>query len=215
MALIFNPFTGNFDSTGSSESDPIFSQWLIDTPPLYSFTEEDPVFSAWLDTDPLSGFLTEETDPVFGTWQSTYDNHANWDTAYGWGNHTTAGYASLTGVETLTNKRITRRIVQSFGSDTSLTPASDTADVYEFSTTAALGTLTVNAPTGTPTAGQGLLLRIKTTNVQTYSWNGAYRTGTSPMLPTTSSGSSLTDYIAFVWNSSDSKWDIIGVSNGH
>ena len=38
------------------------------------------------------GYLTEETDPVFGTWQSTYDNHGNWDTAYGWGNHASAGY---------------------------------------------------------------------------------------------------------------------------
>lgn len=28
-----------------------------------------------------------ETDPIFSAWAASYDNHANWDTAYGWGNH--------------------------------------------------------------------------------------------------------------------------------
>jgi len=37
-----------------------------------------------------------ETDPIFSLWQSTYDNHADWDTAYGWGNHASVGY--LTGI---------------------------------------------------------------------------------------------------------------------
>ena len=43
-----------------------------------------------LDLNALQSFT--ETDPVFSLWQSTYDNHANWDTAYGWGNHASAGY---------------------------------------------------------------------------------------------------------------------------
>ena len=43
-----------------------------------------------------SGYLTSytETDPVFGAWATAHDNHANWDTAYGWGNHASAGYAT-------------------------------------------------------------------------------------------------------------------------
>lgn len=39
-----------------------------------------------------STYLTAESDPVF----SAVDHHVNWDTAYGWGNHASAGY--LTGV---------------------------------------------------------------------------------------------------------------------
>lgn len=34
-----------------------------------------------------------ENDPIFTGWQSNYDHHSNWDTAYGWGNHASAGYA--------------------------------------------------------------------------------------------------------------------------
>lgn len=66
-----------------------------------SIVETDPVFTAWLATPPNisiftndAGYLTSfsETDPIFSLWQSTYDNHADWDTAYGWGNHASAGY---------------------------------------------------------------------------------------------------------------------------
>ena len=67
---------------------------LNTTTPIY--TETDPVFTAWLATPPVisiftndAGYLTSfsETDHIFSLWQSTYDNHADWDTAYGWGNH--------------------------------------------------------------------------------------------------------------------------------
>jgi hypothetical protein len=37
-------------------------------------------------------YLTTESDPIFSSWQSSYDNHDNWDTAYSWGNHADAGY---------------------------------------------------------------------------------------------------------------------------
>jgi hypothetical protein len=39
---------------------------------------------------PAGNYLTVET--LFNAWQSFYDHHANWDTAYGWGNHASAGY---------------------------------------------------------------------------------------------------------------------------
>jgi len=50
------------------ETDPVFSQWLIDTPPLYSFTEEDPIFTNWLATTPP---LYSETDPIFTAWNKS------------------------------------------------------------------------------------------------------------------------------------------------
>lgn len=45
-----------------------------------------------------AGYLTSftETDPVYiaSSWYTTTNNSSNWDTAYGWGNHASAGYAS-------------------------------------------------------------------------------------------------------------------------
>lgn len=116
---------------------------------------------------------------------------------------------SDTSTDTLTNKRITSRI-QTVADGTSITPTGDSADQFNQVNTQTAGTLTVNAPTGTPTDGQKLMMRIKSTNVQTYAWNGAYRGSTSIALPTASTGSAKTDYLGFVWNAADSKWDFLG-----
>lgn len=93
----------------TAETDPVFSAWLAYPPGLSEFTndvgyltaESDPVFSAWLTYPPsLSeftndvGYLTAETDPVFGLWLSGV-TPANWDTAYGWGDHALAGYLTV------------------------------------------------------------------------------------------------------------------------
>lgn len=98
--------------------------------------------------------------------------------------------------------------VSSLADATSITPTGDTADMNTHTNTQAAGTLTVNAPSGTPVDGQMLRLRIKSTNVQTYSFNAIYRGGTTVALPTASTGSSKTDYMMFIYNSADSKWDI-------
>lgn len=75
-----------------------------------SIIETDPVFQAWLATPPNvstftndAGYLTSftETDPVYtaSSWYTTTNNASNWDTAYGWGNHASAGYlTSITGL---------------------------------------------------------------------------------------------------------------------
>ena len=118
-----------------------------------------------------------------------------------------------TDTQTLTNKRITPRIVP-LDDATSITPAGDTADENTHVNTQATGTLTVNAPSGTPTDGQPLILRIKSTNAQTYSWNSIYRGSVSLALPTGSSGGSLTDYLGFRYNSADIKWDLLATNGG-
>lgn len=45
-----------------------------------------------------------ETDPVYvaSSWYSTTNNSSNWNTAYGWGNHASAGYAADNAVVKLT-----------------------------------------------------------------------------------------------------------------
>lgn len=115
--------------------------------------------------------------------------------------------------DTLINKRMTpRQIVMADA--TSVTPTSDTADINTFVSTQVGGTLTVNAPTGTPTDGQKLILRLKSTNAQTYSFNGTYSFSTSVTAPTTLSAGK-TDYIGLMWNATNTKWDVVAVDQGH
>lgn len=117
------------------------------------------------------------------------------------------------GTQTLTNKRITKRVV-SMADATSVTPTADTADINTHANTQVSGTLTVNAPSGTPTSGQILILRIKSTNSQTYSWNAIYRGSSDLALPASHTGSSKTDYLGFIYNSTDSKWDFMSITKG-
>lgn len=94
---------------------------------------------------------------------------------------------------------------------TSITMNADTTDMATQANTQAVGTLTVNAPTGTPSNGQKIMLRLRSTNVQTFSWNAIFQGGTTA-LPTTSSGSSKYDYYGFIYNSTATKWQIVGTA---
>lgn len=96
---------------------------------------------------------------------------------------------------------------------TSITMNADTTDMATQANTQAAGTLTVNAPTGTPSNGQKLMLRLRSTNVQTFSWNAIFQGGLSP-LPTSSSGSSKYDYYGFIYNSTATKWQMVGSATG-
>jgi hypothetical protein len=96
---------------------------------------------------------------------------------------------------------------------TSFTPNADKSDIVKFVSTEAAGTLTVNAPTGTPIDGQLLTIRIKATNVQTFSWNAIYDSGTA-VLPTATAGSSATEYYGFIYNDADSKWQYLSFAGG-
>ncbi len=59
-------------------------------------TETDPVFTNWVATNT---YVKTETDPSFSTSAAngiSAGDTNNWTTAYGWGNHATAGYATGT-----------------------------------------------------------------------------------------------------------------------
>lgn len=96
---------------------------------------------------------------------------------------------------------------------TSITMNADTTDMATQANTQTAGTLTINAPSGTPTNGQKLMLRLRSTNVQTFSWNAIFQGGLSP-LPTASSGSSKYDYYGFIYNGTATKWQIVGQATG-
>lgn len=109
--------------------------------------------------------------------------------------------------------RVTKRTVV-IADATSITPNIDTTDIGTQANTQAVGNLTVNAPTGTPANGQGLQLRIKSTNVQTFVFNAIYRASTDLPLPVTSTGATKTDYLCFEYNSADTTWDYVGKNFG-
>lgn len=103
-------------------------------------------------------------------------------------------------------RQITKRTV-TVADATSFTPAMATTDIcYQLNTQGA-GTLTVNAPTGTIVNGMSLLIKIKSTSVQTFSWNAAFIAGATGALPTATTGGGKIDYYPFIYDSVNSKWN--------
>ena len=92
----------------------------------------------------------------------------------------------------------------------SITINADITDVATQANTQSVGTLTINAPTGTPVNGQKILLRLRSTNVQTFSFNAIFTGSDDLSLPTTSSGATKYDYLGFVYNSTATKWQLVG-----
>ena len=116
--------------------------------------------------------------------------------------------ATVAGTETLTNKRLTAR-VQSVTSSATVTPNSDTDDLVII--TAQAADLVIANPTGTPTEGQALLIRIKDNGTaRAISFGSEYR-AIGITLPTTTV-LSKTMYLGCVRNVADTKWDVIGLS---
>jgi hypothetical protein len=118
------------------------------------------------------------------------------------------------GTQTLTNKRVTSR-VGSNGVTISgnITPTSDTADQYNI--TGLTGTSNIQIPSGTPTDGQRLSIRIKDDGTgRTLTWvttAGGYRViGTTLPLTTTAN---KTIYVGCVYNNADSFWDVVAVAS--
>lgn len=97
---------------------------------------------------------------------------------------------------------------------TSFTMTPDTADMNTQANTQAVGTLTANAPTGSPVNGQKIIFRIKSTNIQTFAWNAAFRGSSDLPLPTATTGGGAYDYMGFIWNAVDSKWDMTAATMG-
>jgi len=117
---------------------------------------------------------------------------------------------TISSADTLTNKRITPR-VYSEASNATPTPNIDSYDMYEL--TALAVSATFSAPTGTPTDGQSLIIRIKdNNNAQSLSWNAIHRASIDLALPTTTSANK-TMYLGFKYNSADSKWDLLAYLN--
>lgn len=112
--------------------------------------------------------------------------------------------------DTLTNKRVTPRIGTEASSATS-TPTADSIDQWNVTALAAADAIA--APTGTPTDGQKLILRIKDNGTaRALTWNAIYRASSDFPLPSTTV-ISKTMYLGFIYNSADTKWDFVSYLN--
>jgi hypothetical protein len=90
---------------------------------------------------------------------------------------------------------------------------SATTDIATLAYTAVAGTLTIGAPSGTPVDGQILVLRLKTTNAQTLSWNAIFQWSADLPVVTTSSTNKY-DYFGFIYNSASSGWQVLAKNAG-
>jgi hypothetical protein len=119
-------------------------------------------------------------------------------------------YITASSTNTLTNKRVTERVTTVSDSATP-TPNSDTDDMYII--TGLTQTATFGAPTGTPTQGQKIMVRVKDNGTaRTLAWNAIYRASSDLSLPTvTVAGNTM--YLGFIYNSTDSKWDLLSRMN--
>jgi hypothetical protein len=118
-------------------------------------------------------------------------------------------YVGRNTTDTLTNKRVSKRVTILSSSATYTCPG-DTSDQCRMANTAATGTLTIAQPTGTPNDGDLLLLRMKCTNAQTLSFAAIFVASPNVAIPTTCAASTTTETIVGAMYSSDlTKWVVI------
>lgn len=125
---------------------------------------------------------------------------------------TSSNVVTNTSLRTLTNKRITYRTGGAASYTTSVTIPSDSVDMFVI--TAQAEALLFNAPSGTPTQGQMLLIRIKDNGTaRALTWNAIFRSGDVTLPSTTVISKTL--YMEFLYNTTDSRWDIVGKSDNY
>ena len=115
--------------------------------------------------------------------------------------------AAIAATQTLTNKRITPRIVTT-ADDASAAIDCDSTDQYQLTAVANETTFTV---TGTPVAGQKLLIRFKDAGVaKTINWDAVFNAVGVTLPVTTVAGK--THYVGCVYNATSSEWDALAVA---
>ena len=166
----------------------------------------------WL-KDNISGFLSSTGRPIIVPSEATPSQTAAGSLVWGTTSQIlTSGngsgrvtFVDTTTAQTLTNKRVTPR-VGTVASGATITPTADLSDVY--TVTALAAAATIAAPSGTPTNGQRLLLRIKDNGTaRALTWNAIYRV-IGVTLPTTTVANK-TIYVGCIYNSADSVWDVV------
>jgi len=118
---------------------------------------------------------------------------------------------TIAATQTLTNKRVNPRLVTAASYTTDTGTSLTVANCDQFEVTAQAGALKFNNPGGTPVGGNKLIIRIKddgTARALTY--DTQFR-GIGLTLPTTTV-ISKTLYMGFIFNATDTKWDLVAVA---
>jgi hypothetical protein len=122
-----------------------------------------------------------------------------------------ADVASRAGAETLTNKRVTLRVQTSSAPGATPTIDVDSYDQINLTAIGAAITSMSSGITGTPTAGQKGILRLKDDGTaRAITWGSSWR-AIGVTLPTTTVVSK-TLYVGWIYNATDSKYDVVAVA---
>lgn len=113
--------------------------------------------------------------------------------------------------DTLTNKRITKRVGTTTSSGTP-TINSDNVDMYGLTAQAAAITSFTTNLSGTPTNGQTLWIYIVGTGTFDITWGASFESSAAVTLPTTGAITTTRSDLGFVWNAATSKWRLIAKS---
>jgi hypothetical protein len=146
--------------------------------------------------------------PGGSTTQAQYNNSGSF-----------GGITNITVKSGQTTARIDPRVSVESNSATSVTPDISLYDMYVWTGLSTAGTLTINAPIGTPVIGDKLMFRIQddgTGNAVTLSWassgSGYYRPIGVP-LPTNTGGFGKVVYVGCVYNPTGNgtvpTWDVV------
>lgn len=118
-----------------------------------------------------------------------------------------------TSTNTLTNKRITPRILSaaSYTTDTGTSLNGDTLDM--FIVTAQTGALLFNNPSGSPTDGQKLIISVasSTTAARALTWGNLFG-ATTVSLPSTTTATTATLTMGFIYSTSKTLWQVVAVA---
>lgn len=119
---------------------------------------------------------------------------------------------TISSTDTLSNKKITPRISSAASQTSPWAWNSDSFD--QLCLTALANNLTINADAGSPIDGQKVIFRIKPNTAVTLTWT----TGSSKSfraigvtLPT-SLANAKTTYVGCIYNTTDSRWDVVAVT---
>ncbi len=123
-----------------------------------------------------------------------------------------ADAASLTAAKTLTNKRITKRVLAL--SAGSATPAINT-DLYDVVHITGQGSTAITSftsgLTGTPADGDTLRISVTGSGAVALTWGASFEASGTVALPATTVAAARLD-VGFFWNSESSKWRCVGAA---
>jgi hypothetical protein len=108
----------------------------------------------------------------------------------------------------VTPQKVAAAVSVTTHSSSTITPVGSTR---MYIVTALDGNTTIAAPTGTPTDGQGLTLRIKDSgSARTLTWNAIYRAIGLTLPTSTVAGKEM--YVSLVYNAAATKWDVVSLA---